>query len=471
MRHVALPPEQAKLLGARYGVPVSTLDDLLLDAADLEPPSPPEPAADAEAGGLGTVEEEAPPSPTQAAAPALEFDGEVSDMLFDTLLFDPDREGDPSYTPPHTRLAYDKMYALVVRGLRHVLTQPAAGLGKGLVLDSLASRYLQPCDVARALLEALGMQQVVPPPPPPPEPPADAKGKKPKKGEEPPPPPPPPPPQDPLGWRGPARVHVHVVELAPSPASLAARLRAARAAAEPPPPPPAAVEELRSAGSATAGAAPAPLASVTPEVVAAAAAAAAEEAAAAAAAAAGELAGAPPSASQDDLAQRLASEAETLLSEWTARVAAPLARELAPPGPGNAVALRSVAADGPEDKVHKGVVGMTFRLGKLSTAMPPAPSDVAVRQCEGASGARRGRSCGAGRQQAPAVRPSSNAPRVRAPHQSTEPHLPVRARRARLPFPPPRAGRAPALRDADRASAPPAPAPRARAALQAVHAH
>ncbi|EFJ42226.1 hypothetical protein VOLCADRAFT_67248 [Volvox carteri f. nagariensis] len=416
--HLAGKTTQARRLGVRYGVPVVQLDEMLLAAADLEPPTaeelaaaaaaaPPPPPAEADSGDASETAAElaAAVATDSAPPPPPPFDMEISDLLFDKVLMDPDFDGQPDYVPPHTRLTTEELYGLVVRGLRHLLAHQPTVYGKGLVLDGLASRYLPPAVAAKALLEALGMEQVVPPPPPPPEPVLDPKAAKKtlKKGEEPPPPPPPPPPK-PTGWRGPYTVHV--VHLAPEPTLLAGRLRlqndvraaeamlADKAGVE--------AEGELSAGpsSLLGGVAPADSPTqvvgaeaskfATGEGVAAATAAVAGGTLSVAtrmpAAATNEAASASPSTqppaaasssaiSSEEAQRQYLEEATRLLAEFNDTIMAPLEVELGPSGPDNVVVLRRAAAEGSEDKVHKAVVGLGFRLGVLSTALPSAQCD------------------------------------------------------------------------------------------------
>ncbi|KAG2489301.1 hypothetical protein HYH03_012133 [Edaphochlamys debaryana] len=421
--HMSGTTMQAQMLGRRYDVPVLTLDELLLAAADLEPPPPeatplsdavPDAAGDASSPGEAESALGSPRTPG-AAAPAgpPPFDMDISDLLFDNVLFDPDYENDPSYVAPHTTLAQDELYGLIVRGVRHVIAQ-AAEYGKGLVLDSLVSRYLPPPLVAKALLEGLGMEQVWPSAPPPPLD-GDAKKKAPKKDE---------PPSTPLtqtlpalGWKGPYRVHF--VELQPEPPLLAGRLRmaadikavesgmanaAARALAEaagelpPPLPPPG------SAGPGPLGSRlPTPLMSNSGDVGAVPLSEAAIAALTAATASEPPLplvvpdgVGAadpnapvppddpnappppPPAPAVDEVAQRFLEEAGRALAEFAEGTSRALVHELAEPGPDNAVTYRTVPADGTPDKVHKAVVGLTFKMGVLASVLPGAPRDVEI---------------------------------------------------------------------------------------------
>lgn len=390
---------QAKLLGQRYGVPVVALDELLLEAADLEAPPAdaevpaegeafplPEAAADEEVeveGGEGRRVSHM--SGVLPAPPRPPFDGEISDLLFDKLLTDPDHEGKPEYVPPHTKLSKDELYGLVVRGVRHAVAQMPE-YGKGMVLDGLVSRYLPPPLVAKALLEGLGLERVMPPPPPPPPEP-EVKAKKGKKGEEPPPPPPPPPPE-PLGWRGPYRVHV--LDLTPSDdVLLAKRLHHKDTAA---PAVSLAQEPAVHAPEATLAPPGSRLATplVSGEVVLAPAEAGEQQqqqpggADAAAAAAAvtdvgekGTLTAEGTVASMADAEQqRYLEDAARALAEYLSHVAAPVEELLAGPDtPENVVRYRKVAAEGGEAKVHKAACGISFRLGVLSTLLPPAPCD------------------------------------------------------------------------------------------------
>ncbi|KXZ49496.1 hypothetical protein GPECTOR_21g722 [Gonium pectorale] len=318
--HLVGTTTQARKLGERYDVPVSTLDDLLMAAADLEPPSPEEAAAAASATAaaatpltpmsvdMSSDALQMPATPTAAAEDELPlFDREISDLLFDKLLSDPDHESEPDYVRPHTRLPADELYSLVVRGLRHLLSQQPATYGKGLVLDGLVSRYLPPPLVAKALLDALGMTQVIPPPPPSPEPVPEPKAKKAE------------------GALPPAAVLTAAALTGDAVAAVAAPTADGAAAA--------------AVGDTEDGAAGAP-------------------------------------AAPDELQQQYLVEATRLLSEYDVEVGEKLAYELGPIGPENSVVYRRVAAEGTVEKVHKVVVGLTFRLGVLRTVLPGAVRDV-----------------------------------------------------------------------------------------------
>ncbi len=199
--HLSGVTTQAQLLGGRYGVPVTTFDDLLLEAADAEAVEwTPEQAALVDAAAAAraaaaAAEEEAAnaaagavggkggkPGPTakpgaKGAPPVAEpvplpdydpgvpyFDREIADLLFEKVLADPDHEHQPGFVPPHSMLSQPELHALILRALRQALVAAPlqAKWARGFVLDSLRSKYVDPPTAARLLMQALHMREVGP---------------------------------------------------------------------------------------------------------------------------------------------------------------------------------------------------------------------------------------------------------------------------------------------------------------------
>ncbi|KAL0040642.1 hypothetical protein WJX79_000331 [Trebouxia sp. C0005] len=201
---------QAQLLSERYQLVVTTVDDLLMEAAQL---------------------------------PDSKVDANFADELFAKVIGLPPSQQEEGYIAPHTQLQATELEALVKKALVAALTEEQ--YTRGIVIDGLTSQYLSPELAANLLLASMGLQKTLHaealPPPPPPAPP---KGKKAE-------PLPPAPPLDLTAFHWSGDKHVYFVELDMSPNAIKLRHRegAAQAAAEeasllpPPSPPPELVTE------------------------------------------------------------------------------------------------------------------------------------------------------------------------------------------------------------------------------------
>ena len=337
---------QALLLSERYGVPVTTFDDLLFEGADIEAPaSAPEPASSDPAA----AETEAPPS---------HFDAEISDLLYSKVLIDPDLEAQPSFVPPASKLTEVELCELLARGLKQALQSTGSSSGRyarGLVLDGLRSKYCGPGVAARLLMEALGMQAVLPEAVAAAPPKAAAKG---KAAEAPPPPP------SADGWNGPHDVFFLAFDATAD--LVRERVRVKRARDE-------AVAIAAAAASdgveeGVTGGDPA-----DPDVEAGEALSDEERTAKAAekAAVAAEAARLAAEAAEAELTR----EADALLSASVAESAA-ISEQLGKAGfPGNRAVHRSFDPAGPPERVFLAACGITFNLGQVSVALPRLESD------------------------------------------------------------------------------------------------
>jgi hypothetical protein len=214
--HAPMLNAQAAQVGQRYQLPVTSFDDLLFEAADMQPPPlaegevlpPPQPTTPPPAtppGGkakpAGGKADTPPPQVPEVFDPNTPpvFDRTISDTLYAKVFTDPDLESSPGFVPPHTKLPAIELENIVAKAIRNALFFSPT-FARGLVLGGLHSRYLAPQVILRLVLTALSMTPVQPP-----EPEADPKAKaKPKgKGTE-----TPPPPRVPEAWVGRHKVFV-----------------------------------------------------------------------------------------------------------------------------------------------------------------------------------------------------------------------------------------------------------------------
>lgn len=395
---------QARLLGERYSVPVATFDDLLFEGADVEAPAPTPAFKEGEDSAAAAVDSTSAAAGETAATAASEaekadeaaeapetppyFDAEISDLLYDKVLIDPELESKPGFVAPHTKLAAKELQELLLRGLKQALLargfgpagEPGAAPSRfhaGFVLDSLASKYCTADVAVRLLMEALGMTPTFTEAPveAPPEP--AGKGKpKPKDAA-----PPPPPVME--GWAGPH--DVYFVNLDASAELLKERLRTKRQEEE---------EEARRAAEEAARAAPVEqeeaeqaTEGMRPASAAAAStaggevgASGAEEATAATTqeeleAKAAEEAAAAEAARQEAEA-KLTAEAEAACAAFQALVQS-VVEQLGKPGAdGNrAVLVPADAAAGTPERVLLAACKIEFRLGEMSSVLPLLDSD------------------------------------------------------------------------------------------------
>lgn len=374
---------QARRLADRYQLPCMTLDELLFEAADMAVPEgvqvapvAAEPAAAVPAGKARTPSTEPSKAPATDASAGPVWDGTISDQLYDKVFLDPELAKEPSYTPPHTKLAPTELQDLLLRGLKQAFAFSPA-LARGVVLDTMRCTYVDAATAMRLVLQGMGMTPVQPADT------GDAKGKgkgaKPAAGGKGATPEPSGLGTPPDAWEGPHRVYMVLLsadkdvvlqrltvrreqeEQAAAQAAEAARLAAAAAA-------PAADQDTpQAATEGNTDVLPADGAS-QPPVVSEAELQAEREAAAAA------------------LAQALDTEAQTALDTATQHLTA--LRDMAGKAPGTALSDGStvqsnavrvlevlVTKDSTEEDLHLRCCGVDFRMGVRGCVLPEHPSD------------------------------------------------------------------------------------------------
>eukprot|EP00798_Chlamydomonas_sp_ICE-L_P006741 gene6741-3411_t len=430
---------QADLVSKRYDVPATLFDDLLFEAADLEPPPQTEEeklaqeAAEADAAATASAEaaaastkppakgvkpvvssSTAPPSDHQPLPPVDPskpyYDRTISDLLYDKVFIDPDLESEPGFVAPHEKLDPVELESLLLRGLRQALLAESGGqalgvpsrFAQGLVLNGLASKYVDPPTAARLLMEALGMTPVLPEP----EPEAAVEAAKAVKGKPPPVKgapsfkgaPEPPPLDTPEAWAGP--FNVYFIQLAPGREHVLEReaarhkkeaeeqqaigeisnpsiLADAGAAVDVAPPPEAekprpgskqiakALSKSSKPGTPAKGSItdlpPPPEETLSPE-----------EIAAKAAAVVAERAEAARKVAEEMLNAEVDSSLEAILSTLRP-LEALLGKQDYPAG--NRAVLRMPDISGDVEQVNRSVLGLKFTLGVVSTELPGAEQD------------------------------------------------------------------------------------------------